>query len=129
MAAAMAHQGRAKRSTRCSEIDCKVGTKANQAVNPTAVPMRAAAAPTAAPLASMTRRKCRSVAPSEPSTPSTRSRRWAITVNPATPISPTNSSPRLPSASTMTSAEVLLRVARELVLRLVSSGLKACRRP
>ena len=90
----MAHHGRAKRSTRCSAIDCSVGTNANQPASPTAVPTTAAVAPTAAPLASMTSRTWRSVAPSEPSMPRARRRRWAITVNPATAIRPTKSSPR-----------------------------------
>ncbi len=56
MAAAMAHQGSAKGSTRCSEIERSVGTNANHPARPTTVPTIAAVAPTAAPLASMTSR-------------------------------------------------------------------------
>ena len=56
--------------------------------------------PTAAPLANMTRRTCRSVAPIAPIMPRARIRRWAITVNPATESSPTNVSPIVASSRT-----------------------------
>jgi hypothetical protein len=54
-AAAMAPQGIAKRSMRWWETDCKVGTIASQAANPTTA-TAAAVIPTEASLASMTRR-------------------------------------------------------------------------
>ena len=49
--------------------------------------------PTTAPLAVMTSLTLRSVAPSALSMPSARSRRCAITVNPATDTRPMNTSP------------------------------------
>ena len=54
------------------------------------------------------------MAPSEASMPSARSRRWAMTVKPATASSPTNNNPTVPSTSTMTSAPVRLAPPREL---------------
>ncbi len=43
---------------------------------------------------------CRWLAPIAPSMPSARSRRWAITVNPATASRPTNTSPIVARMST-----------------------------
>ena len=52
-------------------------------------------------MAVITSRTLRSVAPSAASMPSARSRRWAITVKPATDTSPMNTSPRTATASTI----------------------------
>ena len=54
-----------------------------------------------APLATMTSRTLRSVAPSAASMPSARSRRWAITVNPATDTRPMNTSPSTATTRTI----------------------------
>ena len=122
MVAKMAHQGRAKGSTRCSEIERSVGTKANHPARPTRVPTIAAVAPTTAPLASMAIRMWRLVAPIEPSMPRARRRRPAITVNPATASRPTKSSPSVLRTSTNASTWTLGLAPRLPIVRPVPLG-------
>ena len=55
-------------------------------------------APTTTPFATIARRTWRSVAPSAPSMPSARSRRWAMTANPAAATRPTNNRPMVSSS-------------------------------
>ena len=98
--ATTAHQGSANGSYTCPTTCSKAGVSANQAASPIATPETAPTTPTAAPLASMTRRTCRSVAPMAPIMPSARSRRCAITVNPATESSPMKISPIVASSRT-----------------------------
>ena len=85
------HQGTSKRSIRCPAADSTVGPIANQVSSPVAVPNTAAASPTAAPLATMTSRTWRSVAPVAASSPICRCRRWAMTTNPAAATRATSS--------------------------------------
>ena len=81
------------------------------------MPTIAAVPPTAAPLASITSRMWRSVAPMEPSMPRARWRRPAITVKPATAINPTKSSPRVLRTSTTVSTWTLGLAPRLAVVR------------
>ncbi len=111
--ATTAHHGRARRSIRWPESDCSVGTNANHAATPTTPPASAPTIPTAAPSASITRRTCLSVAPREASRPRARIRRWAMTVNPATAMSPTKSRPSVPSARTSASTAAVLGWPRD----------------
>jgi hypothetical protein len=100
MPVAMAHQGRFSGSTRCAVSVSSDGTYANQAPRPITAPMTTAARPMTAPPATMTRRTLRAAAPSAVSMPSARSRRCAITVNPATDTRPMKIMPSTVTAST-----------------------------
>jgi hypothetical protein len=78
----------------------KAGLSTTQPVTPTNAPASAPPPPTTSPLASSTSRMCRWLAPMAPSMPSARSRRWAMTWNPATDSRPTKTSPIVASTST-----------------------------
>lgn len=95
-------QGRLNRSMRWPTSDSSWGLRAIQPATPSIAPTSAPTAPMTRPLASRTSRMCRWLAPIAPSMPSARSRRWAITVNPATASRPTNTSPIVASTSTTT---------------------------
>ena len=101
IATPMAHQGRFVALTTCPVLVCRDGTYANHAAKPTMAPSTAPITPMSAPLATMTSRTLRSVAPSAASMPSARSRRWAITVNPATATRPMKTSPSTAITSTI----------------------------
>ncbi len=105
----MAHHGRSNRSIRWSASVSRWGAKAIQPTRPAAAPVMAAAAPTTAPLATSTSRTWRSAAPTAPSMPRARWRRWAMTVKPATATRPTNS--RLIVARASTAAAAAFRAA------------------
>ena len=98
--ASTAHHGIESRSMRCPTTCSNAGRKANHTASPRTVPMVAPTAPAAAPLASITRRTWRSVAPIAAIMPSARWRRRAITVKPAAASSPMKASPIVASSST-----------------------------
>ncbi len=109
--AASAHHGRSKRltwSTRWRRIRSRCGAKPNHAMSPMAAPTVALTTPTTAPLASITKRTCRSVAPIDSSMPRARSRRWAITVKPEMASKPMNSMPTVLIASMIAAACAVL---------------------
>ena len=83
-------------------------------------PSRVPATPTTIPLARTTRRTFLSVAPTAPSIPSERSRRWASTVNPPMDTRPMRSIPMVASASTMVSG--LNRLLAVAAVRAWTSG-------
>lgn len=101
IAVAISGHGRWNGSMTCPALACSRGAYAAQAAKPTAAPVSAPAAPTAAPPVTMTRRMLRSVAPTAASMPRARSRRCAITVNPAIATSPMKISPNTASTSTV----------------------------
>ncbi len=90
---------------RCPIVVSSAGPIANHRAVPSAAPSSAPVVPSTVPFATSTSRMCRWPAPIALSMPSDRIRRWAITVNPATASSPTNSSPIVPSSSTVTLPE------------------------
>jgi hypothetical protein len=95
-------QGRCNRSMRWPSSDSSWALSAIQPATPRVAPASAPTAPMTRPLASRASRMCRWLAPIAPSMPSARSRRWAITVKPATASRPTNTSPIVASTSTTT---------------------------
>ena len=95
------HQGSASGSITWPVAACRCGTYASQAPKPATPPAITAAAPTA-PLATMTSWMLRPVAPRELSMPRARSRRCAMTVNPATATRPMNTRPSTDAASAIT---------------------------
>ena len=66
---AISSQGRLSRSTRWSTADSSVGANTTHSARPMSVPQSAAIAPTMAPLAMSTRRRCFCVAPIAASMP------------------------------------------------------------
>ena len=66
---AISSHGRLSRSTRWSTADSSVGANTTHSARPTSVPQSAAIAPTMAPLAMSTRRRCFCVAPIAASMP------------------------------------------------------------
>ncbi len=93
-------QGRASRSIRCPAAASTAGAATIHPRMPSAPPTTAAATPTITPLASMTSRRWRSVAPSAASSPSWRWRRWATTTKPAAAIRATRAMARVTTIST-----------------------------
>ncbi len=98
------HHGTSKRSMRCPAAGSTTGARASQVSSPAPVPITAAAAPTAAPLASITSRTCLSVAPVAASSPIWRCRRCAITTNPAPATRATSSRTTVATRYTATAA-------------------------
>jgi hypothetical protein len=88
----VSHHGWPRESMRRPNASSRCPAAAIHAPSPIAPPTVAATIPTAAPLATITSRRCFSVAPIAASMPSWRIRRWATTTNPAAAISETSSS-------------------------------------
>jgi hypothetical protein len=95
-------QGRLSGSITWPVAACRRGTYASHAPKPATDPATTAAPPTAAPFATMTSWTLRIVAPRELSMPRARSRRCAMTVNPATATRPMNTRPSTDAASAIT---------------------------
>ena len=123
IAATIAHHGRWNRSMRwlASCLEARRVARSRRRSRRRRRPRRATT-PTTAPLASIARRTCRSVAPSAPSMPSARSRRWAITANPAAATRPTKSSPKVASASTTTRGRGLAARSRGVPMPVAPPG-------
>ncbi len=93
-------QGRSVRGMRWFAADSTAGAATIQPTTPSTVPMTAATAPVMAPVASMTSRTWRCVAPIATSMPSWRWRRWATTTKAAAASSPTSASASVVTART-----------------------------